>query len=242
MLIEKANWMMVEDYLKTDDRIVFVLGATEEHGFNSLATDTQCAWEIAQAACERQHVLLEPPLHFGPSGFSLAYPGTVSLRVQTYLDLIKDMIDSVARVGFKRILFFSGHGGNMRAKDVITEYVQSRTDLTLKFREWYLMPKTYARIKALGSTSWDHASWLESFPWINQVGPIPDQFKEQRYPEDFYSLSPEELRDMMGDGVFGGKYTQPEPVMRELFETCVGELEDFLKDGWDKTRKVAAAE
>jgi creatinine amidohydrolase/Fe(II)-dependent formamide hydrolase-like protein len=50
MLIEKSNWMMVEEYLKKDDRIVFVLGATEEHGYNTLATDTQCAYEVAKEA------------------------------------------------------------------------------------------------------------------------------------------------------------------------------------------------
>ncbi len=238
MLVEQANWMMVEDYLKKDDRIVFVLGATEEHGYNTLATDTQCAWEIAKEACLRQNVLLAPPLHFGPSAFSLAFPGSVSLRVATYLNVIKDMIDSVARVGFKRILFFSGHGGNMRAKDAITEYLLDRSDLTLKFREWYLMPKTFARIQELGSTARDHASWLESFPWINQPVAIPDLFKEQVYFEDTYAQSPEEVRAVSGDGVKGGKYIQPEPVMREFFELAVSELEDFLQNGWDKFLKA----
>jgi creatinine amidohydrolase len=239
MQIEKANWMMVEEYLKTDDRIVFVLGATEEHGYNSLSTDTQCTWEIAKEACERQNVLLSPPLHFGPSAFSLAFPGTVSLRNETYLDVIRDMIDSVARVGFKKILFFSGHGGNMRAKEAITEYLLDGSDLILKFREWYLLPKTYARIMELGSTAWDHASWLESFPWINQPVEIPDNFKEQVFLEDDYALSPEELRSSIGDGVFGGKYTQPEPVMREFYELAVTELEDFLQNGWDRFLKTA---
>ncbi len=238
MLVEKSNWMMVEEYLKKDDRIVYVLGATEEHGYNTLSTDTQCAWEIAKEACERQNVLLAPPLHFGPSAFSLAFPGTVSLRNETYMNVIKDMIDSVARVGFKRILFFSGHGGNMRAKEASTEYLLTRSDLTLKFREWYLLPKTYARITELGSTSWDHASWLESFPWINQPVEIPDKFKEQVYIADHYALSPEELRSAIGDGVFGGKYTQPEPVMRGLYELAVSELEDFLQNGWDKFLKT----
>jgi creatinine amidohydrolase len=238
MQIEKSNWMMVEDYLKHDDRIVFVLGATEEHGYNSLATDTLIPWEVARQACERQGVLLAPPLHFGPSSFSLAFPGTISLKVSTYLALIEDMLDSVVRAGFKRVLFFSGHGGNMRAKEVIKEYVIDRSDLTLKFREWYLMPKTYQRINELGSTSWDHASWLESFHWINQVAPIPDKTKELVVDEDFYTLSPEEIRKVVGDGVFGGKYVESEEVMRDLFETCVSELEEVLADGWKKAGKA----
>jgi creatinine amidohydrolase len=238
MLLENMNWKMVEDYLKGDDRIVIVLGATEEHGPNSVATDTQCPWEIAKVACERAGVILAPYLPFGPSSFSLDYPGTVSLRARTYLDLIQDILDSLVRSGFKRILFFSGHGGNTLARSVIKEYVIDRSDLTLLFREWYQMPRTAARIRELGSTDYDHGSWLESFPWINQPEPIPPAFKEQTHVEDHYALSAAESRADMGDGVGGGQYTQPEPVMRDYFNLAVEELQDFLVNGWDKTKRV----
>jgi creatinine amidohydrolase len=238
MLLEKMNWRMVEEYLKHDDRIVLVLGATEEHGPNSVATDTQCPWEIARLACEHKKVLLGPALPYGPSRFSLDYPGTISLRSRVYMDIIKDILDSVVRSGFKRILFYSGHGGNTLAKSVIGEYVIDRSDLTIKFREWYLMPKTHARIKELGSTDYDHGSWLESFSWINQVEPITPAFKEQTHVEDYYALSAAETRKDYGDGVGGGDYTKPEPVMRAFFDLAVAELEEFLDNGWSKTARI----
>lgn len=238
MLLENMNWKMVEEYLKHDDRIVLVLGATEQHGPISLATDTQCPWEIAKVACERQGVILGPALPFGPSAFSLDYPGTISLRSRTYMDLLKDMLDSVVRSGFKRIVFFSGHGGNKLARNVIKEYVVDRSDLTIKFREWYEMPKTYARIRELGGSEYDHGSWLESFPWINQPEPVAPGFKEQTHVEDSYALSAAETRASMGDGMGGGHYTQPEPVLREFFDLAVSEFEDFLENGWSKTKQV----
>lgn len=241
MELEKMNWKMVEDHVKQDDRIVLVAGATEEHGPNSLGTDTQTAWEIAKIACTNKGVMLGPALPVGPSVFSLGYPGTISIRVQTFMDLVKDILDSLVRTGFKRILIFSGHGGNAPARDVITEYVVDRSDLTIKFREWYMMPKTYARIKELGSDEWDHGSWLESFPWINQPEPIPDAKKERVLPDDYYSLSAAETREILGDGVGGGKYRQPEPTMRELFDIAVQDLEDFLENGWSKTIKPAGS-
>ncbi len=241
MLLENMSWKMVEEYLEHDDRIVLILGATEEHGPNTVATDTQCPWEIARAACERKNVMVAPALPFGPSAFSLDYAGTISLRARTYMDLIHDLLDCVVRSGFKRILFFSGHGGNVLARNVIREYVIDRSDLTIKFREWYLMPKTYARIKELGSTEYDHASWLESFPWINQPEPIQPAFKEQTHVQDAYALSAAESRGNYGDGVGGGEYTLPEPVMREFFDLAVAELEDFLDNGWSKTQRVPNA-
>jgi creatinine amidohydrolase len=238
MLLEKMNWKMVDEYLKHDDRIVLVLGATEEHGPNSMATDTQCPWEIAKIACENKKVLLGPALPYGPSRFSLDYPGTISLSSRVYMDVIHEVLDSVVRSGFKRILFYSGHGGNTLAKNIIGEYVIDRSDLTIKFREWYLMPKTHARIKELGSTDYDHGSWLESFSWINQVEPIAPGFKEQTHIEDHYALSAAETRLDYGDGMGGGDYTKPEPVMRAFFNLSVAELEEFLDTGWSKTTRI----
>ncbi len=238
MLLEKMNWKMVEEYLKHDDRIVLVLGATEEHGPNSLATDTLCPWEIARCACENQQVLLGPALPYGPSHFSLDFPGTISMTAGTYMGIIKDMLNSVVRSGFKRILLFSGHGGNTLAKNVITEYMVDRPELTIKFREWYLLPNVYAKIKALGGSEYEHGSWLESFPWINQPEPIPAGFKPQDHVEDYYALSAAETRLDAGDGMLGGAYTQPEPVMREYFDICVKDLETFLEKGWSKTEHV----
>jgi creatinine amidohydrolase len=238
MLLENMNWKMVEEYLEHDDRIVLVLGATEEHGPVSLATDTQCPWEIAKLACEHKNVILGPALPFGPSSFSLDYQGTISLRSRTYMDVIQDMLDSIVRSGFKRILFFSGHGGNKLAKNVIKEYVVDRSDLTIKFREWYEMTKTYARITELGGSGYDHGSWLESFPWINQPEPVAPAFKEQTHVEDSYALSAAETRESMGDGVGSGHYTQPEEVLRDFFDLAVTELEDFLDNGWSKTKRM----
>ena len=63
MLFEKMCWMDVEDYLKTDDRIVLVTGSCEQHGYLSLATDTLEPYEIARKACENEKVPVAPPSH-----------------------------------------------------------------------------------------------------------------------------------------------------------------------------------
>jgi creatinine amidohydrolase len=107
-MLREHGWKTVEEYLEHDDRIVLILGATEEHGPNTVATDTQCPWEIARAACERKSVMVAPALPFGPSAFSLDYAGTISLRARTYMDLIHDMLDSVVRSGSSASCFSAG--------------------------------------------------------------------------------------------------------------------------------------
>ena len=41
MRFEDLNWMDVEEYLEQDDRLMIVVGATEQHAYLSLLTDTK---------------------------------------------------------------------------------------------------------------------------------------------------------------------------------------------------------
>ena len=103
MLLETMNWMDVEKYLQRDSRIVFVLGSTEQHGYLSLATDTLIPWEIAKKACQLENVLLAPPLYYGFSYLHSAFPGTLTVSIETYLQIVKDIVRSALRAGLFKL-------------------------------------------------------------------------------------------------------------------------------------------
>ena len=67
MLLGEMTWMEVEQYLKRDDRIMLVTGATEQHGYICLETDIKIPLTLASHASERTGVLVAPPLNFGCS-------------------------------------------------------------------------------------------------------------------------------------------------------------------------------
>ena len=123
MLLEKMNWMDVENYLQNDRRIVFVLGSTEQHGYLSLLTDTLIPWEIAKKACELENVLLAPPLNYGYSQWAVDYPGTLSIGFDTYHHMVQDIIKSALRAGFQSFLLLNGHGGNRGAREAVMETI-----------------------------------------------------------------------------------------------------------------------
>jgi len=74
MLMENLNWMQVEEYLKHDDRVVLVTGSTEEHGYNTVGTDTQVPWEIARIACDKTGVMLAPQIPYAFAGWPCPTP------------------------------------------------------------------------------------------------------------------------------------------------------------------------
>ena len=83
-MLEDLNWMDVERYLERDDRVVVVTGSCEQHGYLSLLADVRIPLAVAREACRREGVLIAPALPYGISPQFTAYPGTLSLRPETF--------------------------------------------------------------------------------------------------------------------------------------------------------------
>jgi creatinine amidohydrolase len=112
MRIADMHWKAVEEYLRGDDRVVVPLGCTEQHAFLSLATDSILAERVSLEAAEPLEVPVMPVLAYGVTPTFLGYPGTVSLRLTTYINVVRDVLESLCSQGFKRVLLVNGHGGN----------------------------------------------------------------------------------------------------------------------------------
>lgn len=106
----------VEDRRKTVERIIVPCGSTEQHGGHlPTATDTLCVLEVARRVAERCSALVTPPLFFGLSYPHRGFPGTIELSLETYLRVIQDIALSLARGGWKKIIFLNGHYDNLYA-------------------------------------------------------------------------------------------------------------------------------
>src|ERR1051325_5909475 len=123
MRISEMNWMMVEEYLRRDDRALLPLGCTEQHAYLSLSTDSILAERLAVEAAAPSGVPVFPVLAYGITPYFRAFQGTITLRVKTYLSVIGDILDAIAEQGFKRVLIVNGHGGNTPAQGFIGEWV-----------------------------------------------------------------------------------------------------------------------
>ena len=96
MRIREMNWMMVEEYLKRDDRCVLPLGSTEQHAYLSLSVDSILAERISVEAAESLNVPVFPVVAYGITPYFRAFPGSITLRVETYLQVVRDILDALA--------------------------------------------------------------------------------------------------------------------------------------------------
>ena len=116
MRARDLNWMQVEEYLSRDDRVVLPVGSTEQHGYLSLETDNILAERVSAEAAEPLGVLVLPVLPYGLTPSFAAYPGSPSLRLETFLAVLRDLLDSLHGQGFRRFLLVNGHGGNIAGR------------------------------------------------------------------------------------------------------------------------------
>ncbi|CAM3710013.1 creatininase family protein [Deinococcus frigens] len=230
--IEQMNWMQVEEYLKTDDRCILPLGSTEQHAHLSLCVDNILPSKLAQDAVGDSGVPVFPVLPYGITPYFRAYPGSINIRVQTYLAVVRDILDDLHEQGFRRILIINGHGGNTPAQGFAAEWMADHPGTQVKFHNWWNAPQVWAKVQATDSNA-SHASWMENFPWTRLDGvEMPDEEKTGIDLNYMRLLDPKALRAYLAEGNFGGRFQRPDEDMHAIWDVAVAETRALLEGGW----------
>lgn len=233
MKISNMNWMQVETFLQQDSRAVLPLGSTEQHGYLSICVDNILPERVAVEAAEPLGIPVFPVLSYGLTPYFSAYPGTVTLRVNTYLQVIRDILDSLAHGGFRRILIVNGHGGNSPAQALTEEWMAECPNCKVKFHNWWNAPRTWAMVQQIDPVA-SHASWLENFPWTRLPGiGVPSEQKAMIDMARRRLLNPQQLRAYLGDGNFGGYYQRSDDEMMAIWQVAVEETRELLTGSWE---------
>ena len=171
MRLQLTSWPEVESYLNRSVGIIVPVGSTEQHGPTGLiGTDAICAEVLAWRAGEIADAMVGPTITVGMSEHHMQFPGSVTLRPITLIAVIRDVILSLTRHGFRRLFFINGHGGNTPSIDAAifeayTEAPQLVTggdDLRCLNGEWWETPSAEKLSNELfGDKDGDHASASE---------------------------------------------------------------------------------
>jgi creatinine amidohydrolase len=112
--LDTLTWPQVQEHIQAGrDTVVLALGATEQHGRHMpLATDALLGDHLARELADRLDAFLAPTLRVGCSEHHLGFPGTLSLSEGTFHAVVADLVRSLLRGGFARIVLVPTHGGN----------------------------------------------------------------------------------------------------------------------------------
>lgn len=136
--------------------VIFPVSATEQHGPHlPLATDRLIAehfcGELSTAIPDK--VLILPIMSIGCSEHHMDFAGSISIQHQTFLQQAEDILSSVIRHGFKNIIVFNSHGGNLAVGQLLLEKFGAKNP----------------GIKIVLATWWKLAA--EAFIELNETGP-----------------------------------------------------------------------
>lgn len=234
MRIYDRNWMQIEKYLEGDDRIVLPVGSTEQHGYLSLGTDAILAERVAVEAADPLGVPVLPALPFGMAPYFTQYPGTMSLRMSTYIEVMRDLLDCIAGQGFRRIAIVNGHGGNAPVTGLIREWssIPREKPVEVVFHSWYNAPET-VKVASRFDTDQLHGAWVENFPWTRIRGvDVPAGSKPVLSRQLSGGVDRVELRKLSADGSHGGAYQRSDTDMDEVWQAGVLEVRNLIESGW----------
>ena len=98
--------------------MVWPFGACEQHGPHlPLITDTFFSENILiktlESLPEKMPIWMMPSQSIGFSPEHQDFPGTLSLSANVLLSLVTDVGRQIASMGFKRLIFFNAHGGQI---------------------------------------------------------------------------------------------------------------------------------
>jgi creatinine amidohydrolase len=254
----ELSWPELRRAAEADTMVIVPVGATEQHGHHlPIQVDWRLVHTIAEsaarAATERgRRVLVTPPIWTGFSPHHMQFPGSVTLRMTTFLALIGDLVQSLHQHGFRRILLLNGHGGNAH---LLRALVQE-----LRF--------THA-IRVAAASYWDFAvadiqQWRQSVPGgINHACELetslmlavrPDlvdmsRARDATLPASSTYLSPDlavggavtvarTFAELTRDGVIGAAALADRPRGQALIDVIVQRVSTFLDEfadwPWDE--------
>jgi len=226
------NWMQVEEYLRRDDRAVLPLGSTEQHSYLRLTVDCILPERVAVEAAEPLGVPVFPVVPYGVTPYFRKFPGSVSLRVETHLRVVGDILDSLAESGFRRMLIVNGHGGNGAVQQFAQEWTADHAECRVIFYNWWNAPRTWAKVQAIDPVA-SHGSWMENFPWTRIPGlAVPTAPRPMSDLARVRALDPGALRTYLGDGNFGGLYQRPDEDLLAIWQVAVDETRAVLDGSW----------
>ena len=126
------------------DRTVVVLpvAAIEQHGPHlPVSVDTTIIEGLVAHAIERLPASLPavflPVAPIGKSNEHIRFPGTLTLSAETVTRLWMELGDSVAASGFKRMVLFNSHGGQMAPMDVVARDLRAKHGMLVAKCSWY---------------------------------------------------------------------------------------------------------
>lgn len=223
--------------------VVVPVGAIEQHGPHlPVNTDISDAWAVAtrlSQTCDDPPVLVAPAVPWGVSHYHMVFPGTLTLTVETFAELLLELVRSIARNSFRRIVILNGHGGNGATIETVATRANAEGIDVLPITFWNLVPQTMIDLSEADGGHIGHAGELETSLQLHLQPervdraaleqPLGRALEEVGLVQGVYW--PPRLPEEAPDGVYGLAHTGSAEKGERFLVAVVERLAELLRDG-----------
>ena len=137
--MDRINWMEFKTVVPSKTNTVLLpTGTLEPHGVINNGADNTAPTALAKTIARRTNAMIAPTLPYGITGSMEAYPGAFQITESAYRPFIKQILEGLAKNGFKNIIILNGHGGGQTAvlQAVAAEVATEKKVRTLVINWW----------------------------------------------------------------------------------------------------------
>jgi creatinine amidohydrolase len=189
-------------------------------------------------------VLVAPSACFGASEHHMAFPGTVTLRPETFQHTIAEICRSLGRHGLRRQVVVNGHGGNSALLAAAVQQLGFEAPVhVLTVDYWTLAQPVIADVRESPTGGMAHACEFETSlmlhlrPQSVRRGRISREIVEPRYAAERFDLFERsgvsahwKTHELSKSGVMGAPDLATEEKGRRLFEACAEGLASLIEE------------
>lgn len=137
--MDRINWMEFKEVVPSKIQTVLLsTGTLEPHGVINNGADNTAPAAIAKTIAQRVNAMIAPTLPYGMTGSMESYPGAFQISEAAYRPFVKQILEGLAKNGFKNIIILNGHGGGQTAvlNSVAAEVAAEKKVRTLVINWW----------------------------------------------------------------------------------------------------------
>lgn len=170
-LYADMTWPEVNEAVKQERVVLIPVGAIEQHGYHlPVDVDNVIAVHICDEVAKRSNetIVTMPPIHYGYNDHNMDFPGTISIKMQHFIDYCVDVGLSLASQGFKHILYVNAHGSNAPLCDLISRRVTVENENCLcgSVNHWQVGWDVISSVLEGGPYAADHACEWETSEYL----------------------------------------------------------------------------
>lgn len=242
--LDQMTWPEVQERLEEARVAIIPVGSTEQHGPHlALATDTTRAHRFSVRLAEHLYprVLVAPPIPVGISAHHMGFPGSMTLRPETLMQLLMDYVGSLMQHGLEKFFIITGHGGNEDTISVATEIMRDELGLVIPHVNYKTFTSDITR-EIIASGRIDHAGeWEVSdamflAPELVREDELTDcgegaaPWKYTELQSEFRIKYPIDWQELTSNGVMGDAREASHEKGRQINDRALERAAEFLRD------------